>query len=87
MTPEAQQELNQCVQRIAQILHQDAQAQGLPMGRLEEIEATVRKQVQAHVSPQIGIFFSTKRAHPKQGKTNEGSKVFWGKYNLPQNKR
>jgi hypothetical protein len=72
MTPEEQQELNQCVQRIAEILHQDAQAQGLLMGWLEDIEATVRGQVQAHVSPQIGIFLSTKRVQPKQGHTNEG---------------
>jgi hypothetical protein len=60
MTPEQQAELNQCVHRIAQILHQDAEAQSLPMSRLVEIEATVREQLQAHVSPQIGIFLSTK---------------------------
>ena len=71
MTPEAEQELNQCVQRIAQILHQDAQAQGLPMSRLEDIEATVREQVQAHVSPQIGIFLSTKPVPRKLGHTSE----------------
>lgn len=65
MTPEQQQELEQHVARIAQILHQDAQAQGLPMSSLAEIEATVREQMQAHVSPQIGIFLSTKPA-PRQ---------------------
>ncbi len=60
MTPEQQQELEQHVARIAQILHQDAQAQGLPMSSLAEIEATVREQMQVHVSPQIGIFLSTR---------------------------
>jgi hypothetical protein len=38
MTPEEYQELDQCVQRIAQILYQDAQAQDLPMSRLIDIE-------------------------------------------------
>ena len=66
MTPEEQQELNQCVHRIAQLLYRDAQAQGLPMSRLAEIEATVREQLQAQVSPQIGIFLSTKQAPQQQ---------------------
>uniref|UniRef100_B8HP65 Uncharacterized protein n=1 Tax=Cyanothece sp. (strain PCC 7425 / ATCC 29141) TaxID=395961 RepID=B8HP65_CYAP4 len=72
MTPEAQQQLNQHLQQIAQILYQDAQAQGLPMGRLEDIEVTVREQLQAHVSPQIGIFLSTRQVPPSQRDTNEG---------------
>ena len=77
MTPEAQQTLNHHIQQIAQILYQDAQAQGLPMGRLEDIEATVREQMQAHVSPQIGIFLSTRPVPPKVKGTNERSKVSW----------
>jgi len=57
MTPEEQKERQQCVHRIAEILHRDAQGQGLPMSRLAEIEAMVREQMQAYVFPQIGIFY------------------------------
>lgn len=70
MTPEQQQELEHHVARIAQILHQDAQAQGLPMSSLAEIEATVREQMQTHVSPQIGVFLSTR---PVLGKSEPTS--------------
>lgn len=71
MTPEEQKELQQCVQRIAEILHRDAQAQDLPMSRLAEIEATVREQLQVYVSPQIGIFLSTKPVRLKQERISE----------------
>lgn len=71
MTPEEQQELDQCVDRIAQILHRDAQAQGLPMSRLADIEATVRAQMQTHISPQIGIFLSTKATPPNRESMSE----------------
>ncbi len=71
MTPEQQQELEQHVARIAQILHQDAQAQGLPMSSLAEIEATVREQMQAHVSPKIGIFLSTRSVRRRSVPMNE----------------
>ena len=66
MTPEEQQELNQCVHRIAQLLYRDAEDQGLPMSRLAAIEATVREQLQAQVSLQIGIFLSTQPALQQQ---------------------
>jgi len=65
MTPQEQEELNRCVQRIAQILHKDAQAKGLPLTTLADIEASVRHQVQTQVSPQLGIFLSTKPVRPR----------------------
>jgi hypothetical protein len=52
-------------------LYRDAQAEGLPMSRLAEIEATVREQLQAQVSPQIGIFLSTKPALQQQAHISE----------------
>ncbi len=66
MSPQEQEELNRCVQRIAQILHKDAQAQGLPLATLADIEASVRHQVQTQVSPQLGIFLSTQPARPRE---------------------
>lgn len=74
MTPEWQQELEQYVAWIAQILHQEAQAQGLLMLRRSahvEIEATVREQMQAHGLPQIGIFLSTRSVPCRSEPMNE----------------
>ena len=68
MTPESQQKMDAHVKAIAELLHADATAQGLPMATLGEIEQTVRQQMQAHVSPGIGNFLSKqitqKRASP-----------------------
>jgi len=64
MTPEEQRELTICVNRISELLHQDAQSQSLPMNTLAELESTVRQQLQAHVSPQMGLFLSTQLARP-----------------------
>lgn len=58
MTPDSRQQLDSHVRAIAQILHEDAQAQGLPMNSLADIEQTVRAQLQAHVSPGLGNFLS-----------------------------
>lgn len=58
MPPDARQQLDFHVRAIAQILHSDAQAQGLPMDSLEDIEQTVRAQLQRHVSPGLGNFLS-----------------------------
>ena len=58
MTPETHQQLDTHVQAIAQILYDDAQANGLPMDSLEDIEHTVRAQLQSHVSPGLGNFLS-----------------------------
>lgn len=60
MPPEQQQELNACVERLAELLYQDAAAQSLPMGTLAEIESTVRQQLLSQVSPHLGVFLSTK---------------------------
>ena len=58
MTPDDRQQLDSHVRAIAQILHNDAQAKGLPMDSLEDIEHTVRAQLQTHVSPGLGNFLS-----------------------------
>lgn len=58
MTPDDRQQLDNHVRAIAQILHSDAQAKGLPMDNLEDIEQTVRGQLQAHVAPGLGNFLS-----------------------------
>lgn len=62
MTPEEERELNSHVTRIAELLYQDARSQSLPVTTLAEIESTVRTQLQTHVSPQMGLFLSTKLA-------------------------
>ena len=58
MTPDTYQQLDSHVQAIAQILYDDAQANELPMDSLEDIEHTVRTQLQSHVSPSLGNFLS-----------------------------
>jgi len=58
MTPETHQQLDTHVRAIAQILYDDAQANGLPMDSLEDIEHAVRAQLQSHVSPGVGNFLS-----------------------------
>ena len=58
MTPDRREQLDSHVQAIAQILHADAAAQGLPMDSLADIEQTVRAQLQTHVSPGLGNFLS-----------------------------
>lgn len=71
MTPEEQRDLEICVNRISEILHQDAQSQSLPMSTLAEIESTVRQQLQTHISPKIGFFLSTPLAPRKLEHTDE----------------
>lgn len=58
MTPDTHQQLDSHVRAIAQILYDDAQSNGLPMDSLEDIEHTVRAQLQRHVSPSLGNFLS-----------------------------
>lgn len=62
MPPKSRQQLDNHVRAIAQILHEDAQAEGLPMDSLADIEHTVRTQLQAHVSPGLGNFLSKQTA-------------------------
>lgn len=69
MTPEDQQALNEHVQAIAKILY--AEADKSQMTHLAEIEATVRAQVQQHVTPKLGFFLS--QGLPTQPRdTNDG---------------
>lgn len=70
MTPEEARELNSCVRRISELLYQDAQSKSLPVTTLAEIESTVRTQLQSHVSPQMGLFLSTKLAHQSMENTD-----------------
>lgn len=58
MTPKSQKKMDVHVKAIAELLHADAKAEGMPMATLGEIEQTVRQQLQAHVSPGIGKFLS-----------------------------
>lgn len=66
MKPDTRQQLDAHVRAIAQILHEDAQAQGLPMDSLGDIELTVRAQLQTHVSPGLGVFLSKPFAQTKR---------------------
>jgi hypothetical protein len=54
MTPEQKQALDKHVQAIAEILY--AEAEQSQMTNLGEIETVIRKQLQEHVSPQMGVF-------------------------------
>ena len=58
MAPETKAQMDVHVRAIAALLHADAKAEGMPMATLGEIEQTVRQQLQAHVSPEIGNFSS-----------------------------
>jgi hypothetical protein len=59
MTPAEKAELKQHVQAIAKILYADTDKTQLT--NLGAIEATVRSQIQEHVSPQLGVFLSQKQ--------------------------
>lgn len=63
MTPEEQAELEQCANRIAQILYRNSDPAQLQS--LEAIEQTIREQAQAHVLPQLGLFLSQRRPKPQ----------------------
>lgn len=56
MTPDQKQQLDAHVQAIAQLLYSDAQAKGLSVKSLSDIEQTVRAQFQEYVSPKVGNF-------------------------------
>ena len=64
MTPEQEQALKTHLKAIAQILYDDSDLKA--METLEGIELTVRQQVQAHVSPDLGSFLSKKLQEHKQ---------------------
>lgn len=68
MTPEQREQMEQHVTAIAQILYDDAEAKGMSMNSMAEIEQTVRSQLQSHVSPELGIFLSTLVSAQKKAK-------------------
>jgi hypothetical protein len=64
MTPEQQQKLNQHIQAIAKILHQEADPEKIQT--LEGIEKTIRDQTLEYITPQLGFFWSQKPRELKQ---------------------
>jgi hypothetical protein len=64
MTPEQEQVLKAHLQSIAQILYDDSDPEA--MKTLEGIEMTLRQQIQAHVSPELGSFLSKPLQERKQ---------------------
>jgi len=64
MTPAQEQALNAHLEAIAEILYDESDPGA--MTTLEGIELTVREKIQAHVSPEIGIFLSAKLAVRQQ---------------------
>lgn len=66
MTPEEEQTVAYHVRELAKLLYKDADASQMPMSNLGGIEATVRQQVQKHVTPEMGVFLSKQLpAQPK----------------------
>ena len=64
MTSEQEQALKAHLEAIAQILYDNSDPEA--MQTLEGIELTVRQQIQAHVSPQLGFFLSEHLQERKQ---------------------
>lgn len=58
MTPEEERELAKHIKAIGKILYKQTKPEQVET--LAKIEETVREQVLKHVSPQIGIFLSSK---------------------------
>lgn len=76
MTPEEEQAIAYHVRELAKLLYKDADTRQLPLMNLGEIEATVREQVQKHVTPEMGIFLSKPLPAPVQA-TSDDSKASW----------
>lgn len=68
MTPEQREQMQYHVSALAQILYDDAEAKGMNMASLGEIEQAVRAQLQTHVSPDLGIFLSQLVSDPMMEK-------------------
>lgn len=58
MTPEEKKELTEHINAIGKILYKQTKPEQVET--LARIEETVREQVLEHISPQIGIFLSSK---------------------------
>jgi hypothetical protein len=66
MTPQQRQKLDKHVAEIAQILYEEATAEGEKVESLAQIEQLVRGQVLEYISPQIGIAFIKKQQKQQQ---------------------
>ncbi len=64
MTRDQEQALKAHLQAIAKILYQDSDPAA--MQTLEAIEMTLKQQIQTHVSPELGNFFSKRLQEHKQ---------------------
>lgn len=60
MTPEKAAQLKTHLEAIAELLYEESDP--AEMQTLEGIEMTVREQIQAHVSPELGLFLSARLA-------------------------
>ena len=56
MTPDDAAQLQHHLEAIAQLLYKESDPTSLQT--LEDIELTVREQVQTHVTPELGLFLS-----------------------------
>ena len=64
MTPEQEQSLKTHLKAIAQILYDESDPEA--MKTLEGMELTLRRQIQTHVSPELGSFLSKRSQERKQ---------------------
>lgn len=58
MTPDKEKTLKVHLEAIAEILYDESDPKA--MKTLEDIELRVRQQIQAHVSPGLGVFLAKK---------------------------
>lgn len=84
MTPEQEQALQVHLKAIARILYDDTPAAELRS--LSGIEQAVRRQMQQHVMPEVGIFLSPQQPTPL-GAIADKSKASSENSRLRQNKR
>ena len=75
MNVDQKQALQEHIQAIAQILYEETPAEELKT--LSGIEQAVRRQMQQHVLPQIGIFLSKQPQALPRG-IDGHSKACWG---------
>lgn len=64
MTPEQEQALQAHIKAIAQILYDDTPREELTS--LSGIEQAVRRQMQKHVMPEVGVFLSQQKPIPPE---------------------
>ncbi|MBD2006555.1 hypothetical protein H6F63_25765, partial [Trichocoleus sp. FACHB-40] len=64
MTPEQEQSLKTHLKAIAQFLYDESDPEA--MKTVEGMELTLRRQLQTHVSPELGSFLSKRSQERKQ---------------------